>query len=894
MSSNAPTPAVDIETLLAHRDWLRALAMSLVGDESRADDVVQDTWLAALRRPPRDAGASKSWLRAVAKNVVRDRHRVGSRRHGREAAVARSEAAPDTTDVVARAELQRALTRHVLALEEPYRTTILLRFFDGLQPRAVAVRMGVPAETVRTRVRRGIAQLREALGGEHGRGDAWRVALVPLIRPLPGPTAGAAGGSARALAKTAAVFGAAAPLSPAAWLAACAVLAALAVALVLTSEPPAPAETAAAPPAVAPPPAAGEEPPQPDTPPATTAQADEPAPPDKPAATGRGPATAAPRSYPALPGTELTGGLVRFPATDAQPIGMDEAEIKVFLVSDLGRDLERWEKFPFLWSFGFLFFTPAHTQAVPEFEIAPFETTNSQWKVFLDDSRNADVGLTQPGMTLRSLVRAIYEVEADEAPVQAQRLGLELYYRNEGRLMAALNPGADPAWEPLRAWVDDTVLPSGVKIDFTLIPPPAYWPRGQIPDEELDRPVRAVSRSDAQAFCRWAGMHLPLEIEWERAARGDEGRRFPWGDEWNPRAAVWRLSRGADLVNDGPEVVDSLPEGATPEGVHHLLGNVSEFVFDFARRYAGSRSEFKYDNSGLLLKGGMWDDSDYVMLAADRIWDAGTSIVTPDVRADGFGFRYARYPQPGRDLALELATYADEHYRVKGAPTWLPYPVGLSAKDREVRTRRQPLQGFAIERTAGWMSRHFDSEAEHHANVTGPARGIALLPIRGILGSYLKDQGRLEALSRDEDEVALVGALLATDQCKIHLVDEDGARVTLDTGDRSSALWTRHDVGFSYQVGAWLVLRGERIAVYPGDGSDVGVFGAHLRNEPLGYLPDDYVATWGIASETPPNGSYDGGVATLTVRVPQLEKDGSVKKNAKCVRLTVRVPATFE
>lgn len=406
--------------------------------------------------------------------------------------------------------------------------------------------------------------------------------------------------------------------------------------------------------------------------------------------------------------------------------------------------------------------------------------------------------------------------------------------------------------------------------------------------------MHGISRADANAFCRWAGLHLPLEIEWERTARGDAARLFPWGDAWDPARCVWKRFRGPQAVNLGPEPVDSLPEGATGEGVHHMLGNVSEFVFDIAHRYPGSKATFQYEGSGMLARGGMWDDEDYVMLAADRIWDVGSSQIGPNARIGGFGFRYALYPQPGRDLALELATYTEEHNRTSGASTWLPYPVGLSERDRAQREKRQPLQGFAIERTAGWMSREIDMEAAHHAVIRGPARGIALLPIKGILGSYLKDKGRLKKLSLDDDEVALVGALLSTSQCRLRLVDAEGQPVEVNVGDERSDLWTSHQLGFRYQVGAWLVLRGERVAVYAGDGSSSGVFGAHLKQEPLGYLPADYEATWAITAETPPAGSFDAGVATLSVPIPQLQRDGAVKRGGKSFLLTVRVPATFE
>src|SRR5262245_2004586 len=75
----------------------------------------------------------------------------------------------------------RRVVSSVLALEEPYRDVVLLRFFEDLPPREVARRLGVPTETVRTRTRRALDRLRERLDAEHG-GDraAWSAALAPV------------------------------------------------------------------------------------------------------------------------------------------------------------------------------------------------------------------------------------------------------------------------------------------------------------------------------------------------------------------------------------------------------------------------------------------------------------------------------------------------------------------------------------------------------------------------------------------------------------------------------------------------------------------------------------------------------------------------------------------
>lgn len=173
----------DSEALLSHANWISDLARELVGDPHRAADVVQDTWLAALRR----RSVSREVLGGIVRNLSRRQWRGEGRRIARERSVAREEQQASTLDIVERASTQRRVVGEVLALDEPFRSTILLRFFEGLPPREIAGRAGVPIRTVNSRLSRGLERLRErlerAFAGERG---SWVMAPVPFVRESAG------------------------------------------------------------------------------------------------------------------------------------------------------------------------------------------------------------------------------------------------------------------------------------------------------------------------------------------------------------------------------------------------------------------------------------------------------------------------------------------------------------------------------------------------------------------------------------------------------------------------------------------------------------------------------------------------------------------------------------
>lgn len=172
-----------IDELLQHSDWVRSLAYRLVLDASRADDLVQDTWVVALQRPPSHAGNLRAWLGRVVTSLARSTWRSESRRDRREEATARHEALPSTEELVHEAAMTRELAGAVLELGEPFRTVLLLRYFRDLTPTQIANDLDRPVATVKTQLQRGMAKLRDRFDDEHeheGGRDAWTSALLPL------------------------------------------------------------------------------------------------------------------------------------------------------------------------------------------------------------------------------------------------------------------------------------------------------------------------------------------------------------------------------------------------------------------------------------------------------------------------------------------------------------------------------------------------------------------------------------------------------------------------------------------------------------------------------------------------------------------------------------------
>jgi len=192
-------------SLASHHGFVRELARGLVAPDS-FEDVAHDALLAGLARPPQRPAALRSWLATTVRRLAGKWRRGESRRARREGVAARPEALPSAHDLVLRVELEQAVVRAVLALKEPFRTTVLLRFYEGHATAAIAEQLRLPADTVRARLRRGLAELRTQLDARFGGRSEWVAALLPVAALPSGVAAtGAAGAGGSAAVKAAAV-----------------------------------------------------------------------------------------------------------------------------------------------------------------------------------------------------------------------------------------------------------------------------------------------------------------------------------------------------------------------------------------------------------------------------------------------------------------------------------------------------------------------------------------------------------------------------------------------------------------------------------------------------------------------------------------------------------------
>ncbi|HTF91154.1 MAG TPA: RNA polymerase sigma factor [Planctomycetota bacterium] len=173
-------PMLSPEFLAEHQHFVQRLARGLARDEAAALDLAQETWLATLASGSQAIVRPRAWLATAMRRRALNLARSESVRREHETRSARDEASEDAS-LHDRVSCQHSIVAEVLQLDEPYRSVVLLRYFQDLSPAAIARRRKVPAATVRSQLARAHAQLRERLERREGGREAWCLALAGFL-----------------------------------------------------------------------------------------------------------------------------------------------------------------------------------------------------------------------------------------------------------------------------------------------------------------------------------------------------------------------------------------------------------------------------------------------------------------------------------------------------------------------------------------------------------------------------------------------------------------------------------------------------------------------------------------------------------------------------------------
>ncbi len=344
--------------------------------------------------------------------------------------------------------------------------------------------------------------------------------------------------------------------------------------------------------------------------------------------------------------------------------------------------------------------TPQITVEVGDFYLMPNEVTNEQYAEFVKATGH------QP---------PYYWGEA------ALDRGRVAFLEEQGRLRKEALDAGKPApkrktWDPAAWWAEN-------------------WKDQEwaVPEDRIDAPVNYVSYDDAQAYARWAGLRLMTEFEFQRAARGDTDRVYPWGDDWDRSKCNSNESQNAS----------SLPVGSYPAGavndIHDLAGNVWEWTSSRYTKYDGYKplkikagretieALAPFDPTMRVLVSGAYTNQGFACRVGVRMGAEKRQ------QTEALGFRCAADLVPGRDVAAALIEEEVRLHKLPGDVDFLP--------ERTTILQR-------------WTARAGEAKVPGYQVIEGHERAF-FTPVATIDAGSLGELGRMT----DENGPVLLGML---------------------------------------------------------------------------------------------------------------------------------------
>jgi formylglycine-generating enzyme required for sulfatase activity len=407
----------------------------------------------------------------------------------------------------------------------------------------------------------------------------------------------------------------------------------------------------------------------------------------------------------------------------------------------------------------FLYESPYHAVFQRPYFIGKYELTNAQYAVFLRDTMTEYDTSSGALGNIDEISAHMVGLSEEQKSNPKQRVWLQFYFANKDTLWKGMGKKLPGMIVKLpNGNVDElgtarkfrfAPLPRDLKLHFYTTAPPRNWPDLNPAKGEEDHPVRHVSYNDAERFAEWAGVHLPTEEEWEWAARGPDGRVFPWGNQW-PQTAL--LANWGGKITDKSYEPTTLPvatrDGKNPDGkagndaegnplpldgdgrswcgCYHMVGNVAEWTSSWFEPYPGNRFRQKFMGHyvKIIRGGGAGDGEMLVLRPACRNWvGAGPNGPPyPDNAFEWVGFRVAAYMKSGRDQLDPIVRRATSAKQIR--ESWLD------------------LERFEGAATHNWVQP--GAVPDNHVYFLGRSYAVVLIPQK----AFLFEQGGMAEMTQ--------------------------------------------------------------------------------------------------------------------------------------------------